>query len=164
MDKIKRRLIREKRSIDWHRKEASDGIQNNFLELFVNHCLTQLITEPTHNHGNILDLLLTDSPQIISNINICDSNEYIKSDHFAIKFDTSMPNSITCLRPKKRVVYNYKKANWEGLNNYLSTIDWSSCVDSHDIYTGWDNFKSILKSLCNMFIPIIVIKDSSNLP
>ena len=53
-------------SIDWHQKEASDGIQNNFLELFDNHCLIQLITEPTHNHGNILDLLMTDSPQIIS--------------------------------------------------------------------------------------------------
>ena len=75
-----------------------------------------------------------------------------------------MPNSITRLRPNKRVVYNYKKANWEGLNNYLNTIDWSSCVDSHDICTGWDNFKSILKCSCNMFIPTIVIKDSSNLP
>ena len=151
-------------SIDWQQKQSTDAIHNSFLELFDNHCLTQLINEPKHYKGNIRDLLLIDTPQIYSNLNICEHNEYVKSDHFAIKFDIDVPNAIKRIKPKKRIVYNYKKANWEGMNTYLNATDWSSHVDSHDIYTGWDNFKTILKTACDMFIPTTVLRDRSNLP
>ena len=108
-----------------------------------------MISEPTHYLGKTLDILLTDSPQVVSNVKILDHNEHIKSDHFAINFDICIDicikNSFKRLKPQKRHIYNYKKANWEGLNEFLlMETNWHEHIDYCDIHTGWENLKNIL--------------------
>ena len=43
--------------------------------------LTQLVNAPTHSHGNTLDLILTNMPDQIPNLEI-DENLSSFSDHF----------------------------------------------------------------------------------
>ena len=101
-------------SVNWETNYSTSSIQRGFLELFDNHCLAQMISEPTHYLGKTLDILLTDSPHVVSNVKILDHNEHIKSDHFAINFDICIKNSFKRMKPQKRHIYNYKKANWRG--------------------------------------------------
>ena len=45
-----------------------------------------MISEPTHDRGKVLDLLLCNTPGLISNITVLEKDQVCKSDHFAIKF------------------------------------------------------------------------------
>ena len=65
------------------------------VNLFEENCLTQILRSPTHCRGNVLDLLLTDDPSIVKNICIADHYEYIKSDHFAIRFNLDIKAYIS---------------------------------------------------------------------
>ena len=62
------------------------NLQNDFLETFSDLGFDQLIDTPTHKGGNILDILLASSPELISSIDVKGENEVCKSDHFAIEF------------------------------------------------------------------------------
>ena len=51
-------------------------------DLIFQHNFTQLIMHPTHVHGNILDLIITNNEEIISNIQISNEGTFlITSDH-----------------------------------------------------------------------------------
>ena len=108
-------------------------MHREFLNTFGNNNLSQLVTIPTHYLRNILDILLSDKPSTISNIAVKDHNEIIKSDHFAITFDLKFTNLISRNRGIKRIIRNYKKANWIAINNALNNIDWHSYIDCLDI-------------------------------
>ena len=96
---------------------------------------------------------------------ILDHNEHIKSDHFAINFDICIKNSFKRMKPQKRHIYNYKKANWGGLNELLLIeTNWHEHIDYCDIHTGWENFKNILTNAYDRYIPKIVVKDDRQLP
>ena len=68
------------------------GIQLNFI---------QLIDEPTHIHGNILDLVLTNNIDIIHDLSVHSKQPLpISSDHFIITF--KIHSNIT--HPSNRLV------------------------------------------------------------
>ena len=87
-------------TVNWDKEESSSNsnMHRKFINLFNNHCLTQLIKKPTHYLGNTLDLLLTNSPNMISDIHICDHNQHVKSDHFVINFNLNLKE---CIKRKK---------------------------------------------------------------
>ena len=59
-----------------------------FCDIIFDLNLTQLINQPTHITGNILDLILTSSPDSIFNLHIhYDLPLPIPSDHYIITFD-----------------------------------------------------------------------------
>ena len=151
-------------SVNWENCTSTSSVQSRFIEIFDNHCLTQLITQPTHYRGKILDIVLTDSPHIVSDICIGEHNEHVKSDHFSVNFKVNLKTSINRRKTIKGLRYNYKKANWGAMNRYLHNIDWHNQIDFCDIFTGWNNFKNILKFAYDQYIPTINVKDNRNLP
>ena len=68
------------------------------------------------------------------------------------------------MKPPKRSVRNYKKANWFAINDELSRINWDHYIDRTDINSAWYNFKSILNSVCDHHIPKITLKKCNDLP
>jgi len=52
--------------IDWDSLSGHSPISNQFCDLVFESSLCQLIDTPTHNHGNILDLVLTNLDDNIS--------------------------------------------------------------------------------------------------
>ena len=97
-------------TVNWENCSSTSTIQSRFLEIFDNHCFTRLISQPTHCRGKILDILLTDSPHMISDVCINEHNEHVKSDHFSITFIINLKVSIHRRKIKKSLRYSYKKA------------------------------------------------------
>ena len=55
-------------------------------------------------------------------------------------------------------MFNYKKANWEGLNRDLNSVKWDYYLKCNEANLGWERFKNILSNLCHKHIPTITIK------
>ena len=107
-------------------------------------------------------MLLTNSPEIISNIDIKGENEICKSDHFGIEFLVDV--NISRKKPQKRKIYNFKKANWDNLNESLRQINCNCLLKYCDADTAWARFKTKLLEKCNDHIPTITIKSSFQPP
>ena len=72
--------------INWHTLSSTSTISNAFCDFIFDNSLTQLIDQPTHTKGNILDLLLTNMDDLVTNLTISPTNNWISSDHFIITF------------------------------------------------------------------------------
>ena len=71
--------------IDWLTLSADSGFSIQLCDLIFQYNLTQVITSSTHEHSNILDLVITNNEEIISDISIHSKNELlIKSDHYPV--------------------------------------------------------------------------------
>ena len=150
-------------TINWTSGTTSNNLHNNFLNLFHDVGLVQLISSPTHYQGNILDLLLTDQPSRLSNIVVHDRNECLKSDHMLISF--LMKIKVKRIRKNRRSIYNFSKANWEALNNDLRSVDWNSgLLNGCHIFSAWNTFKTILFALCDKHIPKVKVSSKGQPP
>ena len=70
-------------------------MSNLFCDLVLNLNLVQMLNEPTHIHGNILDLVFTTDDDIITSLSVHSTTSLpIISDHFAITFslNTNLPS------------------------------------------------------------------------
>ena len=96
-------------NVDWATVTASTDCQmyTIFTKVIKDHFLWQLIDFPTRN-DNLLDLLLTNIPDKISNIK--GFQDILNSDHQLIEF--SMDLRIKSQKPHvKQRLYNFKKAD-----------------------------------------------------
>ena len=138
------------------------GVEQNFVDLFGDLGLAQLVNAPTHAAGNILDLFLTNNKQHISNLSILNDGHVCKSDHFPI----SLNIAARVQRKKfcKKKVYNFKKANWDNLNLEFMSINWNMLLNSPDIETAWSKFLNTFHSTCNKHIPKVTAKSGFQPP
>ena len=146
--------------IDWENYSSTENIDRLFLDSLTNLELEQLINVPTHTRGNILDLLLTDMPVLISDLAVSDKNLPCKSDHFSVSFN--IDSKFKRIKVPKREVYNYKRANWNALNSSLNSTDWDIELQG-DVQEAWCSFKRILVTLMDQHIPKIKIGGVSHL-
>ena len=151
-------------AVSWDQLSSSNKLQNDFLIMFENNCLTQLIKQPTHYLGNVLDILLTDKPSIISNLNIGDHKEDVSSDHFPISFHVLTPLVTKKAKHKKRKIYNFKKADWKAINEKFAKTDWNSMLDGKDTHSAWHTFKTNIFTVIDCHIPKITLKVAQNPP
>ena len=61
-------------------------------------------------------------------------------------------------------MFNFKKANWDELNNKLRHINWDQMLKYCAANTAWLRFKTKLLELCNIYIPTITIKSDFQPP
>jgi hypothetical protein len=100
---------------------------------FVFDCnLTQHVLEPTHVKGNVLDLVFTSASVVIDILTIHPLSAVNFSDHLAISFD--LPCSVpTVSVSKPGYVFDYCKADFDGLCSFLLDSNYSAIFDSSDI-------------------------------
>ena len=147
---------------NWLLNTSTNSIEQAFLDEFVQAGLVQLINEPTHIKGNILDILLTNSEQFINDIIVSNSNGLCKSDHYSINFKINL--KVNRKKTEKIKAFNYKRANWDLLNRDLSIVDWTSMIDTSNPDNAWMNFKDTLLQLVDLHIPRITIKSKYKPP
>ena len=102
-------------------QDISRGIEKLFVDSFEDRGLAQCLTVQTHIKGRTLDILLTNSQSLISSLHVLEKDSICKSDHFPITFEIKT-NFKTKPIPKRKI-YNFKKANWEGLVKSLEEVD-----------------------------------------
>ncbi len=108
-----------------------------------------MVHEPTR-YGNILDLVLTSCPSLISETSTIAG----MSDHEAVCFSLNLKPVKTGKPPHK--VYNYKSADWDTLNSDSTALAgeyFQRNPDSLDLDTNWDFFHSKFTALIKKSIP-----------
>ena len=119
--------------------------------------LCQLIHTPTHLKGNILDLILTNYVELISNVEVTPPRHSLSSDHYIISFQLLVSKSVFS-REKPRYVFDFPKANLTGLCNFLLDIDFSSCLGSNNTEYVWSAIKQAIYTGMDLFIPKVRIR------
>ena len=88
--------------------------------------------------------MLTNIPQKICNVHGFD--DILKSDHKVISFDINL--KVEKKARIKRRVYNFKKADWQGLKELLSKVPWEAGLLTNDVDTSLSNW-------CDMFLAAV---------
>ena len=131
--------------IDWNTMSAPSICSEMFCKAIVHRNLRQIISEPTHIKGNTLDLVLTDTPELISDIN--NSYQTYSSDHYFVSILFAAHNHYSS-SPSKRnpgVEFNWIKADWTGLTDFLMDMNFSSCfMKNADITDSWSLLRDFL--------------------
>ena len=120
---------------------------NSLCDLVNDNYLSQLVTVPTRG-DNILDLLFSNSPNFITNVQVTDNLP--GTDHDAIKFTLSvvLPGKSSC----KRLPYNYKRADLSLLSNVMCQVPWNTMELAGTIESSWMLFKDLFFS-CRFCCP-----------
>ena len=132
--------------------------------------------------GRTFDLMLTNSKNFVTEINVSPDCYLCKSDHYLLTFEVrsnvkrykvpelawlafkhTLFNLVDRYIPKRKIL-NLKKANWEALNNELGNIHWDSILDYTEPELAWLAFKHTLFSLVDRYIPSISIKSDFTSP
>ena len=116
--------------------------------------LSQVIDVPTHSKGHTLDLVITNTPDSISDICV-DGSLFHSSDHFPISL------SICALLPKLNVVssperrFNFSKADYKGMVDFL--LDWDfDCLDSLDVDVIWSHIQFLPSISLFLCVPLLI--------
>lgn len=141
---------------------ATETEAHAFLQSCLDFSLSQLITLPTRRSdtsANVLDLILTNDPDICSDIVHLDG----LSDHDVIT------GSIVCSPNKSTTdkrIRCYNRANFDGLNSDLSLFSEQFLHQfmSRSVEENWALFKNTFTNLIDKFIPIISIKCKNSAP
>jgi hypothetical protein len=133
--------------IQWEAGQAHAKVDAELLEAIQAAGLEQLIDFPTHTKGNILDLILTNIPDRIHNIE--EKGRLGRSDHCAISFE------VTAAMPKKQpaVVKNWKRADWASIRSGISDTIWPTATDSTSVEEFWQQIRGRLKELTDTYVP-----------
>ncbi len=148
-------------NINWENCTASSKSmgQDLFLEQMVLLGLTQEICEPTHIHGNILDLIFTSEPNLLQNITI--SSPIPGCDHNLITSLLCVKSEIVSTYPR----YQFSKGNYDALDAALAQVDWSlAFLGVFDIDDLWNIFLEIIFYFVEQFVPTCVFSSSYNKP
>lgn len=87
--------------ICWSTLTSTSPFSSQLCDIVFKHNLLQVVSGSTHVKGNLLDLVLTDTENLIGNMQIKDLKE--KSDHFMLTFDIrvqSLPQIHSSLETK----------------------------------------------------------------
>ena len=123
--------------IDWNKMVPFGGSSaarvqaEAFLEFNNEHFLQQYVQEPTRVK-NILDLFLTNNPDVITEISVCDT---LMSDHKVIivgtnisldhesKMDTPSLSGVAALN------FHHSSINWDDIESDLMNLNWSTIFE-----------------------------------
>jgi hypothetical protein len=121
----------------------------------------EIVDKPTRERS-ILDLCFTSMPSLVQNIEVLAGI----SDHDIVAIDTLIKPFRS--RPVKRKVYpSYNKADVDGLNQALADFGNSLTeekVNESSVEDLWRDFKSVLFTSMDKFIPSKMTSSNHNLP
>ena len=147
-------------NIDWHNFTTTNDLSHNlFLEFCQSNCLSQSIQEPTHQLGNILDLLLCN---ILANQLLLSTSIHpplaSSCDHSLISFSVRFPNTSSHYSTSQYP--DFSKANFELINNHLISKDWSPIYDSSlPFQTVYNHFLSNIQQCIDDYVPTKTINN-----
>ena len=146
----------------WPDGISSCSLETEFISMFDDLGLEQVIDFPTHTHGNTLDLLLCNTSELVSDIKVLPKDTVCRSDHFGLEFKIQL--KCKRLKSTKRKIYNLKKANFSAINRELCRINWDNVFNNCSSDLALDKFDAIFTSICDRHIPKVTTKSSFQPP
>ena len=132
---------------------GSNSLASDLCDIVNDFAFRQLVEKPTRQ-SNILDLVLTNLPARISNVEVTDG--IVGSDHCAVGFNISYSTPRHSSPPVN--VYNFKNADFNHFRDMLSMIPWNCCFLSDSVEEAWSNFKGLLFIAADQSIPRIRLR------
>ena len=122
-------------------REFYEAVEEAFFE--------QHVTEATHSSGNLLDLILCNSGEIIKMVTM--EGKIGKSDHEIISFELWIDERRT---RNQRKTLNYKRANFTQMRAELTSIDWKAVMQPMDVNDAWLFIKGNIEDQMKKHIPL----------
>ena len=137
--------------INWDTLCGNSRVAETFCDVSFEFNLSQPISYSTHIHGNTLDLVLTNSEELVSSISVHPSDNLpISSDHYIINLELSLANPNS---PANVTQHIYSKGDFLGMNVYIFNSDIIHCMHFTDVEITWAFIKSIIYDAMMLFIP-----------
>ena len=140
--------------VDWMRMTAT---KQNGQDLFVDHTcmlgLTQKVNFATRGK-NVLDLVFTNEPDVISNIETTQK----LSDHESLTFNLITQKTIL----KQKNFYDFKNGDYERLNTLISGVNWHELFEQESVENAYEIFEGKLRDFINICIPKIFLRSKTN--
>ena len=143
------------RCVEWNDDRPVSELGSQLKDLVLMNNLYQLIETPTHftdRSAYLLDILITDSPGLMTNCgtlsNICNLHHLPVYGEFSLH--------ISSRRPFYRHIWHYNNGDWAGLNSTLACMTW----DLSDIEVN-ENVKLVTSRIldtCKEYIPNKVVR------
>jgi hypothetical protein len=147
--------------IDWKTMSVRVGSQRRvihqaFMHFLIENNLSQIVTEPTHVQGNILDLVLTDDMDRVQNMSIVNPG---LSDHYMLEFKINEVKRNW--KPFDKKINLYSKADSSSIRHHLAlTLQKveKAVEENQNIDTVWNIFELDLSLAVSSFVPSYTIK------
>uniref|UniRef100_A0A1X7SUM2 Reverse transcriptase domain-containing protein n=1 Tax=Amphimedon queenslandica TaxID=400682 RepID=A0A1X7SUM2_AMPQE len=150
--------------INWDLLSSSTSLSGALCDLVFDLDISQVINSPTHIKGNLLDLVLTNSIDRLSDI-VISPDIFPLSDHLTLSF--SLRSHMANVE-KPRIsdkFLNFAKADYVGMCDFLLDWDFSVCLQSTDVNFVWEEIKFAINEAISNYVPVsTVTKRFHNLP
>lgn len=137
------------KSCNWWSGQTSNDAGIALFNLMLDHGLTELVEGPTRltaGSSSQLDLMFTNDVSAVDN---CKTLPPV-SDHCATLLQLNLSYSS---RTKCHSTWDYNNADFSGLNNFLSTVDWSPVFASSDVNEALSFWENLVLSSLEAFVP-----------
>ena len=135
---------------NFHIDDQNDMSAKRFIDIIESFNFKQLVNQPTHCCGHILDLVFVRSDvddSFLSNLRVIDQSI---SDHSAVNFCLNLAKPPH--RKKRITCRKIKDIDFEALNNDICNSD--LLKNTNDISLAVSEFEEVLSSLLNKYAPI----------
>ncbi len=122
---------------NWNDFKAHKAEQQEFVDLLPEKIWFQMINQPTHRLGGLLDVLITGSPELVASITV--DEEFELSDHFVLNVELD----ITPEEEKPFEVTLHDKLDIEAYLRALQAYDWNT-LDLSDVEICFEQIRSTI--------------------
>ena len=144
-------------SANWNTLSGSADAQS-LIDLSLDKFWNQFVDFPTHQSGNMLDLVFSEHGMI--NL-IRDDGQLGNSDHSMIFIES---NQLIVKKKESRKRLNYRRGDFAKLRNLLSEYDWRVEMQSDEIEVCWSRFKDIYHDVVAQSVPPLKNKTKKKTP
>jgi hypothetical protein len=151
-------------SINWSDLSLQDSRCGCFNHFVISNGFTQLVCNPTRG-DNILDIILNNDN--LATFDLAYHPPFSTSDHLSLAWKNWYPinNGSSAPDNVQNSLFNFAKADYEMLHDYLSAVDWPhefmACHPS-DIESLWSIFKRILFNAISVCVPVTTSSQRSS--
>ena len=133
------------------------NIARNFVETLADTSLSQCVSEPTFitaesGSSNVLDLLLTDNPTRVRELNLGPPLGSSSQGHTIIRFEFVVSKKSIDSRYHSNS-YITCRGDYLGMKRHFSTLDWHSMLRDMTTEEAYTCFLSEYTKACDRFIP-----------
>lgn len=125
------------------------GRATRVVEAAADSLLEQMVPFSTHIKGNTLDLILTNNPDLICDIQ--EEGRIGKSDH-SIIVATIMVEPKTA--SEVSIIQDWRRADWGQIREELAKIDWEQELMHLEVDQAWENFSATVNSKIKDHTPV----------
>ena len=135
---------------------------DDYCNIFQDNGLVHLVTSATHRSGNTLDFILTNHPECFTNIYV--ESDIFPSDHNVVNF--SFFAEVKKINKIPRTIYNYRKADWNGLRRSIGESDLFQIIQDsgNDINSACSRWTNQFLKLINKFVPCCKVRNINSPP